>query len=271
MKKQLQLGLVVEGKINDSTLLRLGGIAERIGPVKAESIGVARRVSNFLHAGYPVERFDDLQAARTVLLHVPDRALGRIVEHLCDSGMPLEGMSFVLCGSWLPSDALEPLAAAGAAVATIVEAAAASRNWFVVEGHATATRQMRSIVEHSGGARAFELRPGTKSLYFAAELLATVLPMPLFLAAEEALRASGISGNHLHLLVRDIAEKAFRDLLKGARRNWGGPLTDCSLETAEAHLSAVRSACPSLGDIIDRQLAWASQRMRKTNQAGARV
>lgn len=267
MKKQLQLGLVVGGKINDSALLRLGAIAERIGPVKSESLGVARRASNFLRAGYPVHRFEDLQAVRIVLLHIPDRALRRTMESLCASGIPLEGMSFVLCGSWLASDALEPLAACGAAVATIVEVPAASRNWFVVEGHAAATRQVRRIVEHRGGARVFELRPGAKPFYFAAELLATALPQPLFLAAEQALRAAGISGKHLHMLLRDIAEKTFRDLLKGVRGHWGGPLTECSPEIAEEHLKGVRDAAPSLAETVDQQLAWASQRMRKKKPA----
>ncbi|MGH9582493.1 MAG: hypothetical protein ACRD4O_06110 [Bryobacteraceae bacterium] len=269
MKKQLQVGLVVEGKTNNSAILRLGGVLERMGPVKSESFAVARRVSNALHAGYAVKRFDDLQAARTILLLVPDRVVRRTVDHFCDSGMPLEGISFILCESWLPSDVLEPLAVRGAVVASVVEVAAANRNWFVVEGHAAATRQIRRMIEHKGDARAFELRPGAKPLYFAAELLATALPMPLFLAAEEALRASGISGQHLHILLREIAEKAFRSLLKGGRGHWGGPLTECSPEAAEAHLKVVRGACPGLAEIVDRQLAWASQRMRKEKPLAA--
>jgi predicted short-subunit dehydrogenase-like oxidoreductase (DUF2520 family) len=269
MKKQLQLGLVVEGKTDDSAVLRLSGILERLGPVKSGTIRVARRVSNFLRAGYAVDRLDDLQAARTILLHVPEPAVARTVEALCASGIVLDGVSFILCESWLASDVLEPLARRGASVATLVEVAAANRNWFVTEGDAVATRQIRRIIEHNGAARAFELRPGAKSLYFAAELLATALPTPLFLAAEDALRAGGISGNPLHTLLREIGEKAFRDLLKGARVTWGGPLNECSPETAEAHLSALRDARPALAEIVDQQLAWARRQMRGEKPATA--
>ncbi|HET8636217.1 MAG TPA: hypothetical protein VFL96_05155 [Acidobacteriaceae bacterium] len=270
MKKQLQLGLVVEGKTNNSPILRLGGILEQLGPVKSENLAVAARVSNFLHAGYAVSRFDDLQAARIVLLHVPDGSLPRIIDALCGAGIPLDGMSFVLCESWLTSEALEPLARRGASVATIVEAAA-NRNWFVAEGDTVAARQIRKLVEQSGDARAFELRRGTKPLYFAAELLVDALATPLFLSAEEALRASGISGKHLRVLLREIGEKAFRDLLKGGRGHWGGPLTECSPETAESHLALLRQASPALAETVDRQLAWASERMlkRKPTLAGA--
>ncbi|HEX7363415.1 MAG TPA: DUF2520 domain-containing protein [Bryobacteraceae bacterium] len=270
MNKQLQLGLVVEGKTNNSPILRLCGIRAQLGPVKSESPAVAARVSNFLNAGYPVSRFDDLQAARTVLLHVPDASLPRTIEALCAAGIPLDGMSFILCQSWLPSAALDPLARRGASVATIVEAAA-SRNWFVVEGDSGAARQIRKLVEQGGDARAFELRRGAKPLYFAAELLVDALTMPLFLAAEEALRASGISGKHLHVLLREIAERAFRDLSKGGRGHWGGPLTECSPEIAEEHLAALRQACPALAETVDRQLPWASQQMqkRKPTAAGA--
>lgn len=263
MKKQQQLGLVVEGKTNDSSILRLSGIAERIGPVKSRSVGVATRVSNFLNAGYAVTRFEDLQAAQTILLHFPDGALPRTMQDLCDSGIALNKMTFVLCESWLASDSLAPLAAHGATVGTVVQVAAPSRNWFVVEGQPAATRHIRRVIEQSGDVRAFEVHAKAKPLYFAAELLATALTEPLFLAAEQALRAGGISGNHLRILLREIAEKSFRDLLKGGHRNWGGPLTQCSPEVAQAHLAAVRAACPSLAEVIDRQVAWASQRMQK--------
>jgi hypothetical protein len=264
MKKQLQLGLVVEGKTNNSPILRLGGILEQLGPVKSENLAVAARVSNFLHAGYAVSRFDDLQAARIVLLHVPDGSLPRVMDALCGAGIPFDGMSFILCESWLPSETLEPLARRGASVATIVEAAA-SRNWFVAEGDVVAARQIRKLVEQGGDARVFELRRGAKPFYFAAELLVDALAMPLLLAAEEALRASGISGRHLRVLLREIAEQAFRDVLKGGRGHWGGPLTECSPETAEAHLAALRQASTALAETVERQLAWASERMLKRN------
>jgi predicted short-subunit dehydrogenase-like oxidoreductase (DUF2520 family) len=268
MKKRLPLGLVVEGKIIDSAVLRLSKVIEELGPVKSADIRVACRVSNFLRAGYAIRRFEDLQGAGIVLLHLPEQAVPRAVKGIKEAGIALETMSFILCTSWLSSQALEPLAREGAKVASLVETAAAERNWFVMEGDPQAMRPMRRLIEQSHG-RAFELRSGSKPLYFAAELLATTLPGPFFLAAEEALRTAGISGNHLHILLREVGEKFFRQLLKGGRRAAGGPLSETSTETAEDHLRELREKYPHLAAILDRELAWAAERLRGRPAGGA--
>ncbi len=72
MKKHLQLGLIAEGNSTNSAVLRLPKIADELGPVKSVTLRVARRLSNFLRAGYAVSEYKDLDAARVVLLRVPD-------------------------------------------------------------------------------------------------------------------------------------------------------------------------------------------------------
>src|SRR5579883_195784 len=66
MKKQQQLGLVVEGRVSESVVLRLPSVLEQIGPIMSPVSGMAKRVVNALHAGYIADRYDDLQVARTV-------------------------------------------------------------------------------------------------------------------------------------------------------------------------------------------------------------
>ena len=263
MKKQQQLGLVVEGRVSESLVLRLPSVLEQIGPIMSPVSGMAKRVVNALHAGYIADRYDDLQVARTVLLCIPDRAVDRTVKQIYDSDLVLEDMAFVLCETWLTSDVLGLLTQRGASVATLVEAATASRNWFILEGQSLAVRRMSRILEEKGEARAFELQPGGKPLYFAAELLAAALPLPFFLAAEEALRASGLSGRYLYVLLKEIGEKILRGILKGARFTWGGPLNQCPPEITEQYLQALREAKPDLAEILDRQLAWAEDQMRR--------
>ena len=51
MKKQLQVGLVVEGNATTSPVLRLSSLTDELGPIKSGGLQVARRVSNFLRAG----------------------------------------------------------------------------------------------------------------------------------------------------------------------------------------------------------------------------
>lgn len=262
MKRPLQAGLIVEGNSTNSTVLRLPKIPEELGPVKSRSLRVARRLSNLLKAGYPVANYEGLQAARLILLRVPDSAVPRIVEELCQSELVFKDLSFVLCESWLPANALEPLRACGASVATLVNVPNSRRAWFVVEGQLAAVRQMRRLIELNE-ARALELRPGTKQFYFAAMLLATTVPIPLFLAAQRALRGSGVSGNHLRTVLNEMAQSMFKGFSKGARGFSGGPLTECSDETAAAYFEALRRSDPQLADLVMDGLARARRVMAK--------
>jgi len=237
-------------------------VGEELGPVKSGAIRVARRSSNFLKAGYPVAKYEELQAARLILLRLPDSAVPRLVGELCQAKLIFKDLSFVLCESWLNSDALLPLADRGATVATIVSVPSSRDKWFVVEGQLTAVRQIRRFMERNE-ARAFEIHPGTKPLYFAAALLTTALPVPLFFNAQKALRASGINGHQLYGLLDEMAKDMFRSFVNGARITWGGPLTQCSEETANAYLSAVREKHPQIGEAVDEQLAWVRSKLPK--------
>ena len=262
MKQRLPLGLVVEGSSTNSALLRLSSITEELGPVKSATVRVARRLSNFLKAGYAVAQYEDLQAARLILLRLPDSAVARVVNEICESGLQFKDLSFVLCESWLSNDALRPLADRGATVATAVSVPTSRQKWFVVEGQLSAVRQVRRFVERNEG-RTFEIRPGTKPLYFAAQLLVTALPLPLFFDAQQALRSSGITGNHLYSLLDEMSREMFRSFANGARTTWGGPLTECSEETANQYLSALRESQPQIGESVEEQLAWARKKIRR--------
>ena len=262
MRKQFPVGLVVEGNSTGSAILRLPKLVNELGPVKSAAMRVARRVSNLMRAGYAVEDYEELQAARLILLRVPDAAVPRIVDELCASELVLKELCFVLCESWLEIDILEPLRARGACVATTIAVPSTSRDWFAIEGQVTAVRQLKRFLERNE-AWAVELRPGSKSLFFAAELLVTALPVPLFITAQQALRASGISGNRLSALLNQVAQEMFRSSIRGGRATWGGPLNECSAETATAHLEALRGNYGSIAQVVDTQLEWAQKRMSK--------
>lgn len=260
MRSQLQLGLVAEGNSTESAVLRLPNLAEELGPVKSSALRVARRLCNFLRAGYAISEYQDLRAARLILLRVPDPAVSRIVDEICKAELIFKELSFVLCESWLLSDVLEPLRKLGASVATLVAARTSQRKWFVVEGGVTAVRQARKLIERNG-ARALELHPDAKHLYFAADLLATALPQPLLLAAQQSLRLSGISGKHLHGLLDELGGQMFNSFLKGARARWGGPLAECPPETVQVYLDALRRKHPEIAELIDKELPIALHRM----------
>lgn len=260
MNRSLRVGLVAEGNSTHSMILRLPKIAEELGPIKSAALRVARRLSNFLRAGYAVIDYEDLQPAKLILLRVPDTAAARVVQELSASALRFKDISLVLCESWLMEDVLEPLRLRGASVATLVGFSGVRRNWFAIEGDRAAVQQVRRFLERND-ARALEIRPGAKPLYFAAQLLATALPVPLFTCAQAALRESGISGNHLQMLLGDMGQCMFRDLLKGGRSASAGPLEQCSTELAGHYLRTLEQSHPGLAEVINRQLAWSQTRM----------
>ncbi len=102
MKRQLQVGLVVEGSSTDSAILRLPRTAQELGPVKSGSLRVARRLSNMMHGGYAVADYEELQAARLILVFVPDQAVPRIVEELCESELVFKDLAFALVRELAP-------------------------------------------------------------------------------------------------------------------------------------------------------------------------
>ena len=254
MKTLRQVGLIVEGNSTRSVILRLPGIAEEIGPIKAVTTRVARRVSNFFRAGNVVENYEADRNCDLVLMRVPDESIPRIVHEIAASQLETSRISFVLCESWLSSDVLKPLSDRGAAVATVVSVPASARNWFAIEGDfAAAKRVKRLLVE--AGARAIELRAGSKYLYFAATAFAQTLPRALFVAAQRALRIAGVSGRPLQTVIEEMAQGMFRDMSQGSRAGWSGPLLDCPEALAEGYVRHLRKTEPNLAGFLSQPFA----------------
>jgi hypothetical protein len=267
MKKQLPVGLLVEGNSTNSVILRLPSLAEELGPVKSKTLRVGRRLANFLGAGNAVTNYEQLQETRLILIRAPDADAPRIIQELCASELEMESLSFALCETWLSTRMLEPLRAKGACTATVMAGPNPRRGWFVAEGHTNVVRQLRRLIE-GGNGRVLEIEAGRKDLYFAAELLTTALPIPLFAAAQWALRDAGISGNLLQALLEDMAERMFKDFGKRSRITWGGPLAAMDSDAAERYLEVLRGRDGELARYVDEQLASARRSLRKRANRG---
>jgi hypothetical protein len=252
MKKQLPLGLVLEGSSSRSAVLRLPNLADELGPIKSSAVRLARRFSNLIRGGYAVAEYVELQGARLILLRIPDEAVARIVNELCSSELVLNRLSFLLCETWLATDVLEPLRERGASVATLVRVPAMERNWFVLEGQLSASRIARRFLEGHEG-RVFEIKMGSKHLLFAAELLSTILPIPLLAAAQHSLRAGGINGNELAALLNHLAQKGLREVIKGVRLPLSGLPPDCPWELGAHFMTTLKQTEPALASFIQRE------------------
>ncbi len=266
MKKQMRVGLVVEGNATSSPVLRLSHLVEEIGPIKSGGLQVACRISNFLRAGYAVTEFQDLDCAQIVLLRLPDSQVPKIVSELCNTGLPFGDMAFVLCESWLSTDTLIPLRRQGAQIASLVNVGPLSQDFFVIEGDAAAVRRAKRLLI-KGNVRVIEIRAGTKPLYFAANLLSAAVPIPVLQLAQQALRESGISGNELTLLTDEWAHLLNDRVRKGGRGTWGGPLAECSEETANEYFRQLAVQNPELAETFQSWLDLARRQMRKKAKA----
>lgn len=223
--KKLQAGLVIEGNSTSSTLLRLAGVTAELGPIKSSGLQVARRVSNFLKAGYAVTSYGGLEGARMVLIRVPDWSIERVVAEICDTELKWSDHSFVLCETWAPTEKLDPLRTLGANIASVVALPNGLERTFVVEGDMAAVRQVRRMIER-GSAHTIELRAGSKHLLFAATILCTAIPIPILLMSQQLLRESGVSGNQLSSAIEEMTGDMLAGVLKGARMTWGGALAE---------------------------------------------
>jgi len=253
MKKQLPLGLVLEGSSTHSPVLRLPRLAEDLGPIKSSAVRIARRFSNLIQGGYPVASYEELQSARLVLLRIPDAAVERVVSELCSSGLAMNRICFLLCETWLTSEVLAPLKERGAAVASLVRAPATERDYFIVEGQLSAARLARRFVEGHDG-RAFEIKVASKHLFFAAEVLTTVLPLSLLSAAQKSLRAAGLAGNELAALLESMAQKMVREASHGIRLPLSNLPADCPPALAAQFMSQLQLEEPRLASFLEQRL-----------------
>jgi predicted short-subunit dehydrogenase-like oxidoreductase (DUF2520 family) len=273
MKTPQHLGLIVEGNSTKSVILRHSGLAEHIGPVKASALSVAHRVSNFIRAGTAVRDYEDFAGCDLVLIRVPDGSVPRLVGEIAASKLNVHGICFLLCESWLPSDVLSPLKHRGALVATLLAIPAEEAHWFAVEGENAAIKRVKRML-NSVDSSVIELKSGSKHLYFAASAFAETLPRALFAAAQQSLRASGISGNHLYAVLEEMAQNMFRDISRGSRAGWTGPLLDCPEEIAARYLLRLQENRPDLAALLSEHLKLAEPfiqgRIRRRNKSARR-
>ncbi len=255
MNRQLQLGLIIEGNSTHSDILRMPSIVQELGPVKSGTIRVARRQSNQIRAGYPVADYQDLHAASLVLMKLSDSSVPRVVQELCDSDLPMKGLGFALCETWLQSSALEPLEKKGAFVATVLRLPSLSTPRFVVEGNSKAVRQVRRFLSRNG-TQSIELNAEHKHLVFASELLAMTVPIFLLGRAKQLLRQGGFSGNVLWDVLDQMARKMILDFSRASRMEASGPLAECPSETLELHLQLLDRTQPSIASMLRNHLQF---------------
>lgn len=185
--------------------------------------------------------------AEVVWICVPDSAVARAAETLA-AQIEWKGRVALHSSGALTSDALTPLRARGAAVAsahplmTFVRGSRPSFEGvpFAIEGDAAAVRVARRIVRDLGG-RAYTIQKSEKAAYHAWGTFASPLLNALLAATEEVASVAGVRGKSARERMAPILRQTVENYVAfGAADAFSGPIIRGDVETVKKHLRVLR-------------------------------
>lgn len=255
---RLKMGIIGAGGVNRSFLARMPVLLGRIGPVKAASFRVARRIANSLRAGEAVANYAALAPCDLIWIAVPDTGLDRVSRDLA-AATPLAGKTAVLCGSTRDSFWPSPLLAGGARVATLNCVEESDERLFVAEGDPLAMRELRRVI--AGEKRKLiELRAASMALYLSGVHLATHLLLPWIAASVESLRDAGLTRTEATHLANALGARALRAYAKAGPKAWSPTAANRLRLSIARDLDTIRGVDPRLAalyaDGVEQALSY---------------
>lgn len=236
-------GLVCAGGVGRSFLARMPVLLAALGPVKAESFRVARRMSNTLRAGFAVPDYPAFEPCYLIWIFVPDAMLDDVLRDMA-ARTPLDRTMVVVCGS---AREARSVAAGRGRLASLNVVEESKERTFVAEGHPDALRELRRLAD-AEGRKLIEIRPERKALYLAGVNLAARLILPWIAAAVESLRAAGFSRSEAARTVEALGEHSLRAYGRAGRKAWN-PAASIELRAAaKRDLETIRLLDPSLAE-----------------------
>lgn len=199
---------------------------------------------------------------------VPDDAIASVASQLATAHKNLRGVTVFHSSGALTSDALEPLRARGARVAsvhpgmTFVTKSAPTFDGvpFGIEGDPGALRLARQIIKDLGGT-AVTIRKENKVLYHAFDVFASPLLIALMAALEDVGVVAGIPEKKLRTMAGPLLRQTLDNYLRhGAAAAFSGPFVRGDVEVIRRHLDvlhqgpAAREAYLALARVIVKSL-----------------
>ena len=244
MKSGPVMGLIGAGGVNRTFLARMPVLMARMGPVKAASFRVARRIANTLRAGQAVTNYAALAPCDLIWIAVPDTGIDRVSRDLA-AATPLAGKIAVLCGSARDSFWPSPLLAGGALVATLNCVEESDERLFVAEGDPDAMRALVRVIAHEHR-KLIQLRAASKALYLSGVHLATHLLLPWIAASVESLRDAGLSRVEATRVANALGGRALRAYSKAGPKAWSPTAGDRLRLSIARDLDTIRGVDPRL-------------------------
>ncbi len=223
------MGLVGVGSASRSFLARMPSALARLGPVKASSYQVARRLANALRAGYAVSHYSALEPCPLIWVFQPEHSLDRVLQDMA-AQMPVHRTKIVLCECERDSLNPSPLRTAGARIASLNVVEESQERLFVAEGHADTLAALDRLLAAEKRTM-IEIQPAAKPLYFAGIHLAKYLLLPAISSSVESLRAAGFTREQAARVMEALGGRAISSYGKAGRKAWN-PRAEAELRRA---------------------------------------
>lgn len=242
-----RMGMIAAGGVSRSFLARMPVLLGQMGPIKAASFRVARRIANTMRSGEAAMQYSALEPCALIWIAVPDAGIDRVSRDLA-AAVPLSGKIAVLCGSERDSLWPGPLLAGGARVATLNSVEESGERVFVAEGDPGAMRELRRVIT-AENRKLIELRAASKALYLSGVHLATHLLLPWIAASVESLRDAGLSRVEATHVANALGNRALRAYAKAGPKAWSPMAADCLRLSIARDLDTIRGVDPKLAAI----------------------
>lgn len=234
------------GRVLGRLLAEYGGF--RIGQVLTRSHASAQQAVDFIGAGQPVARYDQLQPAAVHVLAVGDDQIGAACAALAGA-VPLAGSIVFHCSGALASGALQAARDAGALVASVhpirsfadpaAVAGSFAGTFCGVEGDAGALAVLTPALEAIGG-QPVVIDAAAKTVYHAAAVFASNYLVTVLDAALRAYQAAGVPEDVARRMAQPLAAESMANVFRlGAAAALSGPIARGDLATVVRQQQAV--------------------------------
>lgn len=242
--------LIATGPVSASWVAKLPGLRQHLEFVKAGSLRVASRIANTLHAGLPVEHFEDLRHAELILIAVPALDLPPALEEFAKASLHWERHVIILCGNRIDTQYLHPLRLLGARIGSLDIMDGFDDQRFLFEGDRPALQRLKRLVETKGKAKIVEMEERRRAVYEAGLTFANGMAFQLIAAAVEAMRGAGLPEKQAAIAVETALMRALRAYVHAGRRGWSGPLAEGDRHELSRQYQGLLETNPDLAEVF---------------------
>jgi predicted short-subunit dehydrogenase-like oxidoreductase (DUF2520 family) len=243
------IGLVGQGAVGFSYLVRLPSFVRQLSVVKGTNHRTSSRLRNTLRAGRWVNDYAALDDLKMIWIAVGEEALDGILSELAGAVI-LTNRMVVICDTVRDSLSFPALNQANARVATLFLMPEASERIFIAEGNEVTLKELRRMMA-ADKRKLIELRPGTKALYVSGLHLSAHLLMPWLGAAVESFRFAGLSRSEATLAMQAIGGASLRAYIRAGEKALNLPDAQRMQTAVDKEREAIRKVNPRLAEFYD--------------------